>query len=242
MAKKQRYQNILVPTIFTFLIVAMVSTGYADGLTTTDSLQDLNTASSTHNLAVCLDEEAQYFDAEIFLESSLEITEKVLDQKSLKNDLKSQRLLHPEALSAEEWFEIGNIDFDNGEFEDAVDSWHNAMYLDPELSANAWYNIGLAYAAAEKYTDAIEAWENAVAIQPDSAMAYDNLGTAYGIIGMVDKALEAYDMAIAIDPDEPKYKADRDNLIASMVSGGKSITKSITTSQGVFVQGVEEGT
>ncbi|MDR2855939.1 MAG: tetratricopeptide repeat protein [Methanomicrobiales archaeon] len=127
-----------------------------------------------------------------------------------------EELLHPESLSAEDWFEIGNIFFDNGELSDAVGSWHNAMYLDPELAANAWYNIGLAYAAVEQYSDAIEAWENTVAIQPDSAMAYDNLGTAYGIIGMADKSLEAYDKAIAIAPDEPKYKADRATLIAAL--------------------------
>ena len=131
-------------------------------------------------------------------------------------DFTENELLHPESLSAEDWFEIGNICFDNGELSDAVGSWHNAMYLDPEFSANAWYNIGLAYAAAEQYTHAIEAWENAVAIQPDSAMAYNNLGTAYGIIGMADKALEAYDKAIAIAPDEAKYKADRSALIAAL--------------------------
>ena len=131
-------------------------------------------------------------------------------------DFTEEELSHPESLSAEDWFEIGNIFFDNGELSDAVGSWHNAMYLDPELSANAWYNIGLAYAAAEQYTDAITAWENAVEIQPDSAMAYDNLGTAYGIIGMADKSLAAYDMAIKIAPDEPKYKTDRDALIAAL--------------------------
>ena len=131
-------------------------------------------------------------------------------------DFTEEELSHPESLSAEDWFEIGNIFFDNGELSDAVGSWHNAMYLDEELAANAWYNIGLAYAAAEQYPDAISAWENAVAIQPDSAMAYDNLGTAYGIIGMADKSLAAYDMAIKIAPDEPKYKTDRDALIAAL--------------------------
>jgi tetratricopeptide (TPR) repeat protein len=131
-------------------------------------------------------------------------------------DFTEEELLHPESLSAEDWFEIGNIFFDNGELSDAVGSWHNAMYLEPELSANAWYNIGLAYAAVEQYADAIESWENTVEIQPDSAMAYNNLGTAYGIIGMADKSLEAYDKAIAIAPEEPKYQADRDTLIAAL--------------------------
>jgi len=139
-----------------------------------------------------------------------------LSVQPISADFTEEELSHPESLSAEDWFEIGNIFFDNGELSDAVGSWHNAMYLDPELSANAWYNIGLAYAAVEQYSDAIEAWESAVAIQPDSAMAYNNLGTAYGIIGMADKSLEAYDRAIAIAPEEPKYKADRDTLIAAL--------------------------
>jgi len=134
-----------------------------------------------------------------------------------------EKLSNPESLSAEDWFEIGNIFFDNDELSDAVGSWHNAMYLNPDLSANAWYNIGLAYAAAQQYNDAVSAWENTVAIQPDSAMAYDNLGTAYAILGMADKSLEAYNMAIKLAPNEPKYKADRDALIAAL--GGTTTEK-----------------
>jgi tetratricopeptide (TPR) repeat protein len=122
----------------------------------------------------------------------------------------------PTSLSAEDWFEIGNIFFENDELSDAVGSWHNAMYLNPDLSANSWYNIGLAYAAAQQYSDAVSAWENTVALQPDSAMAYDNLGTAYAILGMADRSLAAYDMAIKIAPHEPKYKADRAALISAL--------------------------
>ena len=122
----------------------------------------------------------------------------------------------PASLSAEDWFEIGNIFFDNGELEDAVKSWHNAMYLDPSLSANAWYNIGLAYAAAQQYSDAVSAWESTVAIQPDSAMAFNNLGTAYALLGMNDEAFAAYDMAVKLAPTEEKYGADRAAFIAAL--------------------------
>jgi tetratricopeptide (TPR) repeat protein len=131
-----------------------------------------------------------------------------------------EELSNPETLSAEDWFEIGNIFFDNNELSDAVGSWYNAMYLDPELSANAWYNVGLAYAVTGDYAEAVTAWENAVAIKPDSPMAYDNLGTAYAILGMPEKSLNAYDMAVKLDPDEPKYKADRTTLIAAL--GGET--------------------
>ena len=149
-----------------------------------------------------------------------------LSVQPISADFTEEELLHPESLSAEDWFEIGNIFFDNGELEDACKSWYNAMYLDPELSANAWYNIGLAYAAAEQYADAITAWENTVALQPDSAMAYDNLGTAYGLIGMADKSLEAYNMAIEIAPEEAKYKSDRATLITAL--GGTTTEEKAT--------------
>jgi superkiller protein 3 len=123
---------------------------------------------------------------------------------------------NPESMSAEGWFEIGDIFFENYAWSDAIGSWHNAMVLNPELSANAWYNIGLAHAAAQEYSDAVSAWENTVALQPDSAMAYNNLGTAYALLGMNDKSLVAYDMAVSLAPNEPKYKADRAVLVEAL--------------------------
>ena len=117
---------------------------------------------------------------------------------------------------AEGLFDTGSFLLDNDKLDDAIESFHNAMYFNPSLAANAWYNIGLAYATAQQYSDAISAWENTIKLQPDSAMAYNNLGTAYAILGMADESLAAYDMAIKIAPNEPKYKADRATLVAAL--------------------------
>jgi len=118
--------------------------------------------------------------------------------------------------TGEEWFVIGNIFLEMGEYEDAIGSWHNAMILDPSYAADAWYNIGLAYARAEMYLDAILAWGMSIEYNPSSAASYNNIATAYLILGMPKEALMTYDAAIAVDPTEEKYRADRDIFIENL--------------------------
>ena len=68
-----------------------------------------------------------------------------LSVQPITAEFTEEMVMHSESLSAEDWFEMGNAFFDNGELNEAIDAWYYAMYLDPELSANAWYNIRLAY-------------------------------------------------------------------------------------------------
>jgi superkiller protein 3 len=118
--------------------------------------------------------------------------------------------------TAEEWFLVGNIFLDAGEYDNAIGSWYNAMILDEEFSADAWYNIGLAYAHAQLYQDAIIAWIQSLEYNPSSATAYDNIATAYMILKMPKEALMAYDLAITIAPMETKYAEDRNFLIENL--------------------------
>ena len=134
--------------------------------------------------------------------------------------------------SGDEWFLVGNIFFDNGEYSDAIGSWHNAMYLTPELSADCWYNIGLAYAALGIYPEAIESWANCLEYNPSFAAAYDNIATAYLFLGMPQTSLFAYEQAIALSPEEEKYRQDRDSLIDNLKNMAQSPEDDFFSSQG----------
>lgn len=137
------------------------------------------------------------------------------------NEITLEELASPD--TGEEWFLVGNVFLDVGEYEDAIGSWHNAMILDPSYTADAWYNIGLAYAHAELYLDAILAWGKSIEYNPSFAASYDNIATAYLLLGMPKEALMTYDTAIAIDPTEEKYRMDRvifiENLKNSVING-----------------------
>ena len=118
--------------------------------------------------------------------------------------------------TGEEWFLVGNVFLDAGEYEDAIGSWHNAMTMDPSYSADAWYNIGLAYVQAEMFEDALHAWIQSLEYNPSNAAAYDNIATTYVLLGMPKEALTAYNLAILSDPIEAKYTEDRDLFIENM--------------------------
>lgn len=121
-----------------------------------------------------------------------------------------------QAQTGEELFEMGNLEFDGGNFTQAIQYWEKAREADPSLAANSWYNTGLAYAGMEMYEEAIKAWDRTIGLAPESPIAYDNRGTALAILGRNEEAIESYNKAILLDPEESKYKADRDMLINSM--------------------------
>jgi tetratricopeptide (TPR) repeat protein len=130
-------------------------------------------------------------------------------------------------LTGEDLFDIGNNHYVNGSLNQAIDSWMQAINLDPTLAANGWYNIGLAYAGLKDYKNAIVAWNNTLTYVPNSSKAYDNIGTAYSILGQYEEAGMAYDMAIYNDPDVVKYKIDKELLLKSMNDKKKTPLSSI---------------
>jgi tetratricopeptide (TPR) repeat protein len=139
--------------------------------------------------------------------------------------------------SGDDWFLVGNIFFDNGEYSDAIGSWHNAMFLTPALSADCWYNIGLAYASLGMYQEAIGSWINCLEYNPFFAAAYDNIATAYLFLGMPQNSLFAYEQAIALSPEEEKYRQDRDSLISNLKDMARSPEYDFFPSQGWFEAG-----
>jgi len=135
-------------------------------------------------------------------------------QSALADEITFEDLATPD--SAEEWFLVGNVFFDVGEYTDAIGSWHNAMILDSGFAADAWYNIGLAYAHSQLFEEAIFAWSQSIQFNPSFAASYDNIATAYLLLGMPKEAFIAYDYAVTIDPMEIKYAEDRHFFIEKL--------------------------
>jgi len=50
-----------------------------------------------------------------------------------------------QSLSAEDYFQKGNIAFETYEFNDAIFYYKKAIEINPQLSSEAYYNMGIAY-------------------------------------------------------------------------------------------------
>jgi tetratricopeptide (TPR) repeat protein len=94
----------------------------------------------------------------------------------------------------------GNAYYDQGQFEEAVAEFEEALQLDPD-DAETHYNLGLAYKALGKVDEAIGEYQEAIRLDPDLAEAHNGLGNAYSDQGRLDAAIAEYEEAIRLDPD-----------------------------------------
>lgn len=94
----------------------------------------------------------------------------------------------------------GNAYYDQGQFEEAVAEFEEALQLDPD-DAETHYNLGLAYEALGKIDEAIAEYQEAIRLDPDLAEAHNGLGNAYSDQGRLDEAIAEYEEAIRLDPD-----------------------------------------
>lgn len=72
----------------------------------------------------------------------------------------------------------GDDYFDDGEYEEAIESYQQAIRLKPNY-AEAYSSLGDAEFSLRRYQQAIEAYKQAARLRPDMAEAYYNLGMAY---------------------------------------------------------------
>jgi tetratricopeptide (TPR) repeat protein len=98
------------------------------------------------------------------------------------------------------WFCLGTAYANFNRHDDAIDAYHQALRIDPEMP-NAWYNLGHAYYRLKRHNDAIDAYHQALRIDPEMASAWYNLGAAYAKLGRYDDAIEAYRQALRNDPE-----------------------------------------
>lgn len=102
----------------------------------------------------------------------------------------------PKILS---YYNIGNLYADLGEFENAIESYQQAIKLDPTLS-KPHNNLGLAYAAVGKMNEAAAEFAKAVWLKPDYADAHYNLGVAYLLLDKKKEAEEEQGILTKLNP------------------------------------------
>jgi len=85
------------------------------------------------------------------------------------------------------YYNIGNAYADLAQYDNAIESYKEAIELDATLS-KPHNNLGLAYAALGRMSEAAAEFNQAVKIKPDHAEAHYNLGIAYLQLGKKKEA------------------------------------------------------
>jgi tetratricopeptide (TPR) repeat protein len=104
------------------------------------------------------------------------------------------------------FYNIGNAYADLGEYQDAVDSYKQAIQLNehssnPQPLSKPHNNLGLAYAALGQLTEAISEFIQAVQLKPDYAEAHYNLGVAYLQLGRKQDAEDEQKVLTKLKPE-----------------------------------------
>ncbi|MBF0380746.1 MAG: tetratricopeptide repeat protein [Magnetococcales bacterium] len=105
-------------------------------------------------------------------------------------------------------FQQGIAEHQNGQLKKAIESYKNALGLEPENTA-LLSNIGLALHSLGRINDSIEAYQQAIAIQPGHPQANYNLGNILKEQNNNTAAIEHYKVAISA---QPNYLEAYDNL------------------------------
>lgn len=93
------------------------------------------------------------------------------------------------ADEALDWYLKGNEFSQKGEFEQAVEAYHQALQINPDATG-PFYNLGLAYKHLKQYERASAAFESALRLEPDNINIRLNLGNVYNRMERWGKAIE----------------------------------------------------
>lgn len=112
------------------------------------------------------------------------------------------------AAEAREHFVRGNLLLDQGQAQQAILAYQQALRLRPD-AASAHFNMGNAYLVLRNIQAAVQSYEKAISLKPDFTDAFVALGTAWESLENFDSAIECYRTALK---HRPEYAEVHSNL------------------------------
>jgi tetratricopeptide (TPR) repeat protein len=104
--------------------------------------------------------------------------------------------------TAESYFNMGLASFYLKQYHDAIDSYRQAIKLDPYNAADAYYAIGLVYRQSGKTDDEIQSYKQAIRLKPDFINAFNRLGAVYVTAKKYAEAVEIYRQLSTLQPGD----------------------------------------
>ena len=93
------------------------------------------------------------------------------------------------ADEALDWYLKGNEFSQKGQFEEAVEAYHQALQINPDATG-PFYNLGLAYKHLKQYERASAAFESALRLEPGNMNIRLNLGNIYNRMERWEQAID----------------------------------------------------
>ena len=106
----------------------------------------------------------------------------------------------PAPKTAEDWQQQGIIQTQNGNLDEAIKSFDQAVLLEAD-SATTLVNRGLVRDELGDHEGAIADYSQAIALEPTLTAAYYNRANAYHNSGQYEKSIDSYTQAIAQEAD-----------------------------------------
>jgi tetratricopeptide (TPR) repeat protein len=107
-----------------------------------------------------------------------------------------------EKANAFAWNEKGNLHFQQGDYEHAIDAYSRAIEIDPALGW-PYNNMALCYMAQGRHAEAVLLYKKSLEMlisNTDKAVSWNGLGNAYRATGDYNNAGAAYERAAELDP------------------------------------------
>lgn len=108
--------------------------------------------------------------------------------------------------------ELGNIDFDQKQYDDAISLYKKALMIRPD-ALNVRTDMGTAMFYLSRYDDAIAVFQEVLKNDPNNAQALFNLGVSE-LHGKNDpkRALEYWEKLVETNPDHPQAPFVREQI------------------------------
>jgi predicted O-linked N-acetylglucosamine transferase (SPINDLY family) len=91
-----------------------------------------------------------------------------------------------------------------GRYEDAVESYRQALAVDP-ATGGAWHGLGEALRKLRKPVDALSAFERALVLEPADASVHARLADTLAELGEFPRAVARYENALALQSDRQDW-------------------------------------
>ncbi len=126
------------------------------------------------------------------------------------------------ALRLEAWVTAGDAKYIAGKFDDAVEYYQQALYIEPK-NPKAWANTGSAFLRLGNWERALESFGKSLEMDPNMAMAHSGRGLALTHLKRYQEALESHDLAIKADSSPVSWN-NRGNTLVRM---GASVKEAV---------------
>lgn len=107
---------------------------------------------------------------------------------------------HAQVDTAREWWLKGNELSRSGQWDQAIDAYHQAIRINPDATG-PYFNLGVAHKALRQYERAAAAFERAQQLEPDNMEIHLRLGNIYNLMEKWNKAIEHLNLVVHRVPD-----------------------------------------